>query len=309
MKDTDLEDYFNNQENGALVNNSLFDLYRASILTHDFSNHSSQSFVERSLVYLFTLSSIYQSHIIINGIERFQFGVELEKKEKYIKYYEDHKNQFRSIHFSDEFELRNIKEISVKDSVFNVFAINHYENKDFLLLIVVPIQIMDFSGTIKRLISLAFNYFAAQKKNQSTNYIPAFSNIKSILKEKIISYPYKGKILGVLALFEIDDLSYYCEVLGEEFAKNTSKSIRNSIQSKLKKTDSLFTLSPKSYLAYLPDCEVAPVVQRFENLFFKIDPIMVQYNLKFYEMKPSHVNDFSFLDKILGNEISEAHSI
>ncbi len=309
MKDTDIEEYFNNEENSTLVNSSLFDLYRASIVTHDFSDRSSNSFIERSLVYLYTLSSVYQSHIIVNGIEKFQFGVELEKKEIYFSYYEIHKNTQRSIHFSDEFELRNIKEISIKDSIFNVFTINHYEDPDFLMFIVVPVQIMDFSGSIKKLISLAYNYYSQQKNSITSNYFPLFTNLKTRLKENILSYPYKGKIMGVIAHFEFDDLSPYCSLLEEEFAKNIGKSIRQTIQKKLKKTDALYTLSPISYLAYLPDCEVSPVVQRFEDLFFKIDPIMIQYNLKFYEIKPSNVNDYSYLDKILGNEISVVHAL
>ena len=309
MKDTDIEEYFNNEENSTLVNSSLFDLYRASIVTHDFSDRNSNSFIERSLVYLYTLSSVYQSHIIVNGIEKFQFGVELEKKEIYFSYYEIHKNTQRSIHLSDEFELRNIKEISIKESIFNVFTINHYEDPDFLMFIVVPVQIMDFSGSIKKLISLAYNYYSHQKNSTTSNFYPLFTNLKTRLKENILSYPYKGKIMGVIAHFEFDDLSSYCSLLEEEFAKNIGKSIRQTIQKKLKKTDTLYTLSPISYLAYLPDCEVSPVVQRFEDLFFKIDPIMIQYNLKFYEIKPSNVNDYSYLDKILGNEISVVHSV
>jgi hypothetical protein len=309
MKDTDIEEYFNNEENSALVNSSLFDLYRASIVTHDFSDRNSNSFIEISLVYLYTLSSIYQSHIFVNGIEKFQFGVELEKKEIYFSYYEIHKNTQRSIHFSDEFELRNIKEIAIKDSIFNVFTINHYEDPDFLMFIVVPVQIMDFSGSIKKIFSLAYNYYSQQKNSTTSNYFPLFTNLKTRLKENILSYPYKGKIMGVIAHFEFDDISPYCSLLEEEFAKNIGKSIRQTIQKKLKKTDALYTLSPISYLAYLPDCEVTPVVQRFEDLFFKIDPIMIQYNLKFYEIKPSNVNDYSYLDKILGNEISVVHAL
>jgi hypothetical protein len=309
MKNTDIEEYFNSEENSSLVNSSLFDLYRASIVTHDFSDRNSNSFIERSLVYLYTLSSVYQSHIIVNGIEKFQFGVELEKKEKYFMYYEMHKNTQRSIHFSDEFELRNIQEISVKESIFNVFTINHYEDSSFLMIIVVPAQIMDFSGSIKKLISLSYNYYSYQKSFTTSNFFPLFTNLKTRLKENILSYPYKGKIMGVIAHFELDDLSTYCSSFEEEFVRNIGKSIQQTIQKKLKKTDTLYTLSPISYLAYLPDCEVSPVIQRFEDLFFKIDPIMIQYNLKFYEIKPSNVNDYSYLDKILGNEISVVHSV
>ena len=77
----------------------------------------------------------------------------------------------------------------------------------------------------------------------------------------------------------------------------------------MKKTDIYYTLSPRSYLAYLPDCDVKPVVQRFEDLFLKINPITIQYKLDFYEIKPSNIEDLNYMDKLLGNEINVVESI
>ena len=82
-----------------------------------------------------------------------------------------------------------------------------------------------------------------------------------------------------------------------------------SISLVLKKSDIFYTLSPRSYLAYLPDCEVKPVVQRFEDLFLKINPITIQFKLDFYEIKPSNIEDLNYMDKILGNEINVVESV
>ncbi len=309
MKDEDLENYFLNSRNKSLVNGNLFELLRRSILTHDFSNESGSTFLDRALVHSLTLLSVYQCHLFISGNEKFQFGVELEKKEKYFKYLEDHKKINPSIDFTGEFEIRNLKEIKIRETAFSVYCISKNKEIDFLFFAVVPSSIIEFSNSIHKIISISYNYYYGKKNIPVTTYHPIFSRFKENLKSKIISYPYLGRVRGVLAHFQVEDLNSYCKLMGEEFSKNIINEICTTIQKKLKKTDIFYILSPRSYLAYLPDCDVKPVIQRFEDLFLKINPITVQYKLDFYEIKPSNIEDLNYMDKILGNEINVVESI
>jgi hypothetical protein len=309
MKDEELENYFLNPRNKSLVNGNLFELYRRSILTHDFSNDYGTSFLDRILVHSLTLLSVYQCHLFISGNEKFQFGVELEKKEKYLEYLNNHKKLNPSIDFTGEFEIRNIKEIIIRDTAFSIYCISKNKEIDFLFIALVPSSIIDFSNSIHKIILITYNYFSGKKNIPISNYHPVFSKFKENLKNKIISYPYLGRVRGVLAHFQIEDLNSYCKIMGEEFSKNILTEISNTIQKKLKKSDIFYTLSPRSYLAYLPDCDVKPVIQRFEDLFLKINPITIQYKLDFYEIKPSNIEDLNYMDKLLGNEINVVESI
>ena len=108
MNDSEIELYFKNNEKKNLVSEKFFQLYKASIITHDFSLNPYLSFIDRILVYYHTIGSIFQSHIVFHEKEVFQFGIEIEKKDIYISYYKSHKHENSPLYIEQNFEFRKM---------------------------------------------------------------------------------------------------------------------------------------------------------------------------------------------------------
>lgn len=286
----------------------IWDKFKNSIQFREFHPSPYTSFMDRYLVYRLIMNNVIQCNIYLEGNEVFQYGVDLEKEETFKNINEiSHRASLKGLNVG--LETKKIKEIMFLNTYYELFSMNSTSLNELTIYLVIPRDKEKNWEAIYKLFESVEIFFSSYLRKVEPQTIPIFSNFKEVLKSKIISYPYKSRIRGVLAHFQIEDLSSYGKIMGEEFSGKLVKEVRATIQKKLKKSDVLYALSTRSFVAYLPDCDVPPVVQRFEDVYFKIDSMTIQFKLDFYEIKPSNIDDINYFDKVFGNEITVAESV
>lgn len=284
----------------------LGELYSNSLDTQEFRPTPESSFMERYLVFKLIQNSILQCHIYLEDKEVFHFGIELENKETYLKL---NKSFLKNKQTGGGLERKRILEFEKNNSVFEAYVLSNEEKSIIHFIVVVLKSHSPEWKNLSTIFQSADTYYSSYIKKQEKYYFPIFTQFKDLLKSKILSYPYKGRVHGVLAHFKMEDMSYYGKIMGEEFSGKLIEEVKKTIQRKLKKTDVLFTLSSRSYIAFLPDCEVSPVVQRFNDVYFKVNSMTLQFKLDFYEIKPSNLDDVNYFDKVFSSELSVSESI
>ena len=98
--------------------------------------------------------------------------------------------------------------------------------------------------------------------------------------------------------FLMQDPSQYFEVLGEHRSGEIIKDIKNTIGNHAKKTDLLLSLNPRSFLLLSPGMESGQVRQRFENVFFQINSLVLDYEVYSHTIREFPVNLLEIFEKI-----------
>jgi hypothetical protein len=298
MNNLDIEKYFDQEDNKNLTNSELFNLLRSAVQTHEFSNATHQSFGERYLVYQLCLSSVYQFYLTINQEDIFQFGIEMEPKANYENYIAEHKKNFKPVYYENNIDLRRVKEISVKGVSFTVIylqKITDISNLETIFLL--PSITPEYLERVKTTFIFCSNYFQSiNEKSDNLKFL--YSDYKEKIKNTILSFPYKDRVNGILAHFYFEDMQIYNEKMGEQFTENIIKEISEIISKHLKKQDMIVIMNQRSYLTYLPDCSLEVVKKRFSEVFFKLNQLILKFDLEFYEVRPSNINDEFLLDRI-----------
>lgn len=304
MNQSELEKYLESSKQGLPP--WLGEIYSKSLNTQEFSSTPEDSFLERYLVFKLIENQIFQCHIYYEQNEVFQFGIELEKKDTFTKF---NIGFLKNKQAGREPDRRKILEFEKNNTIFEAYILSNEEFSSLIMVIVVLKDHPTDWNNLNTVFQAADTYYSAFVSAEEKVYFPLFTQFKELLKSKILSYPYKGRIRGVLAHFKMEDMSYYGKIMGEEFSGKLIQEVKKTIQRKLKKTDILFTLSSRSFIAYLPDCDVPPVVQRFNDVYFKVDSMTLQFKLDFYEIKPSNLDDVNYFDKVFSSELNVAESI
>ncbi|MDX1960194.1 MAG: hypothetical protein SFU98_16615 [Leptospiraceae bacterium] len=294
-----LEDYFKKEKNANLVKSDLFKIYRASINSHSFQDIKA----ERNLIGLAVLSSIYQLQILVNDEAIFQFGIELVKLESLKSYWEEYKKS-KNILFTDYSEIHLVKTVKVKETNFFVYVISGKKNKTELMVFFLVPELArpeDYKNSeLFQFINYYYLYFPNEKEKK---VILEFTNFKDKFRNAILSMTYEKELFGVVAHFYVEDLNVYFEHMGEQFTVNLITEIAKTIRKYLKNTDLLYTINKRSYIVYLPECDIQTVSDRFKEVYFKIDQLIIKYKLDFYEIKNENIGDDDFLDKLISNEL------
>lgn len=285
-------------DNKSIVNSELFGLFRSAIQTHEFDPDPYLSFQERYLVYRLCLSHVYQFYFSLNGEEVFQFGIEMERKSNYQNYVTEHKNTYPPSFFEGEIDIRRVKEITVKGVAFSVYYFQKItEFKNLEAIFVIPLVTQEILEELRKIFVFGLKNYHP-KQIQPKRLLPLYSNFKEKLRESILSYPYQDRVQGVLTLFRLEDLKIYNEKMGEYFTGNLMNEICTTISSHLKKHDLIIVINHRSYLTYLPDCTVEIVQKRFSEVFFKLHQLIIKFNLEFFEVGQSNIQNPNFIDDL-----------
>ncbi len=298
-----LEDFFSDPQNAQSVHPDLFRLFRASINTHQFSEDQSIYHLEKLFIFQSVMNSVYQLFININGKSILEFGIELQKRKTLNELYLEHLQNHKWKHKKGEIEFRRVKDITVKETVFSFYSISLEENSNHLLIyFLVPTDKGTASGFVQTILPMIRNTLLVNLNTDKSVTFPIYSEFKKDLRNCIANYPYKEKIYGVVAHFLVEDLSLYSDYMGEQFTSQIISEVKNKIQAHLKKYDTLFTINRRSFLTFLPECDIATVEKRFKDVFFKIDPLFIRYQLDFYEVNERNALDMDLYDHFLSSE-------
>jgi len=307
MFNQEIKNYFETQKSNPDSSLSFVELLELSVKEQKFSSDLALQLREKLLVLKLLTSSVYQFFLDIDGIEVFNFGIEIKKKSNLLSLYESHLKAFASKANSGEIEIRKLQEFISKDVPFYAYSLSYREeSRRVFCFFVFPTKIQNSNLKMREIFQIIRNAFLFVPVTENKVYKPFYSEFKEFFLSSLKSYPYKTKsINGVLALFLVEDLALYGKYMGEQFISNIIQEIISTIQKYLKKSDMLFNLNRRLFITYLPDCSIEIVQQRFENVIFKIEPIVLKYDLVLFPIDHKSLQKEEFLDKIFGQDFKD----
>lgn len=295
----EIKNYFLNQKKIPFTNKALVELFELALKSQHFSE-GFKGYRERFLVAKLVLSSIYQFFFEYNQQE-FDFGIELKKKNELRELYLQHLQRIPRKSKEGEIEIRKFFDFTTKDVLFFAYSFYYFDfEREILLFFVVPSSLENPKKCFREVFELIRNTYLYEPTQKEFNFIPVYSQFVKHLKKKILSYPYQNQtIQGILTVFEFEDLKLYSERMGEQFTTQVLVEISKIIRNHLKRNDLLYNISRKIFIAYLPDCDEAGARKRFENLFFKIEPLIIRFQVNYYFIDKEIVVSEENLEKLL----------
>ncbi len=128
------------------------------------------------------------------------------------------------------------------------------------------------------------NYFAFQPAVKDNRYEDLFTHsIEDKVREIIRQSALHGGSVCLTHL-RFQDTSSYFDLMGEHRTLETIHSIFSLIRSKIKEKDSVFILSPVSFLIVSPDSDRNSVTSRFADVYFSLGSIIIDYDIIQYTL-------------------------
>lgn len=295
----EVKNYFQIQKQFPSTTKEFVELFELALKTQNFSE-GVDCYREKFLVAKLVLNSVYQ-FFFEYGSSDFDFGIELKKKSELKDHYLQHLKHHPRKSKEGEIELRKFYEFIAKGVSFYAYSFYYFDfEREILLFFVVPSSLDNHSKRFREIFELVRNTYLYEPTKQESNFIPLYTKFIRHLIKKINEYPYQNKTInGVLAMFKFEDLKVYSERMGEQFTKQVLSEIAKIIRQNLKRNDLLYNISRKIFIAYLPDCSEEVARKRFENLFFKIDPLIIRFQILYHPINSRVVSDGDLFEKLL----------
>ncbi|MBE7411271.1 MAG: hypothetical protein HS129_04280 [Leptospiraceae bacterium] len=254
-----------------------------------FTNDAYRSYFQKNLIYFFFTSNCIYGCIYENKKQIFEFGENskfsnlinknLDKEEHLSIHKISDKDIFLKQLNANSFGEKNINLFystsSLKESKVEIFFI---EDKGFKLNI----------ESVEMIHSLINRYYLCLPGKIDKQYRNFFGEFENLFLSQINSYSYEKKT-GVIANFYIQDLGPYFTAMGEYRSGEILEEVRLIILSYLKKGDLLYRLSHQSFLTYSYECDIESMKHRFDDVYFQIKNLIVDYEIYFYPVtKPIH---------------------
>ena len=133
-------------------------------------------------------------------------------------------------------------------------------------------------------------------------FVDTYSAFLEKITEDITSH-FTGKDeVGVVSHFQIQDLRNYFKNMSEQYTEEIHKQIKQGILRYLKKGDLLFRVNQRSYITYSHNCNVDTVKQRFSDIFFQLNTLIIRYQLSFHKLDSTNFKKREFWDNIVSGD-------
>ncbi|MCX8000258.1 MAG: diguanylate cyclase [Leptospiraceae bacterium] len=295
----EIKNYFQVQKQVPSTTKEFVELFELALKSQKFAEGSS-SYRERFLVAKLVLNSIYQFFFEYNSSE-FDFGIELKKKAELKEHYFQHLKQHPRKSKEREIELRKFSEFTARNFLFYAYSFYYFDfEREILLFFVIPSNLDNSAKRFREIFELIRNTYLYEPTKQESNFVPLYTKFIRHLIKKISKYPYQKKAInGVIAIFKFEDLKIYSEKMGEQFTKHVLIEIAKIIRQNLKRNDILYNISRKIFIAYLPDCNEEVAHKRFENLFFRIEPLIIRFQISYHPINSKVISDIDSFERLL----------
>jgi hypothetical protein len=308
MSNKDIVQFFEYQRKSPESSPELIELLELALKSQNLSSDPGVMAREKVLLLKLVTSSVHQFFLEIDGKPVFDFGIEIKKKSELLEYYEAHSKIHKQKARTGEIEIRRIFDFLAKNVPFHCYTVNYDEmNHNLFAIFLFPSSVLNANSRIKDCMEVIRNAFLFAPKPKTPQILPIFSEFKSHLLNKIQNHHYRSEqINGVIAHFLIEDLALYSKYMGEQFTAFIFQEVGNTIRKYLKKNDFLYNCSRRSFITFLPDCDVETVERRFRDVFFKIDPLIIKYQLEFHAVTNISLDSDEFWDRIF---TEDSHSM
>lgn len=123
------------------------------------------------------------------------------------------------------------------------------------------------------------NYYAYQPSLKEQRFEDIFQKNAEEKIREIVHQSLSHKTNVCFTHIRFQDIRIYLEIMGEHKSLDTVDMIHNLIKNNVKEKDSVFVLSPVSYLIVSPNAESKAISDRFAGFYFQISRIIIDYDL------------------------------
>ncbi len=260
----------------------------------NFPNDNYESFFKKSLLYSFFASNCLYGCIIEKGRLIFEFGAKSKFQDCLnsvinqnegmdLTFDEDFPKEIHSGALGTDYKLFMIKSV-LKESKAEIYFFIHKNlklNHDSAQII---------HSLIKR-------FYLNLPGKLDSRYKDFFGEFENRFLYQINSFSFANQ-KGVIANFYVQDLKPYFLAMGEHRSGEILEEIRLIILSYLKKGDLLFRISQRSFLTYSHNCTIEIVKQRFDDVYFQIKNLIVDYEIFFFPVEKKVESSEEFWNKI-----------
>jgi hypothetical protein len=167
---------------------------------------------------------------------------------------------------------------------YNTFSSVHSVGRaNIVFLIVIKKHLIIKDESWKRISQLleSFGYaFRGGEKRLISLYSEFSQHFLEQIQTKIQKCEY-----GVITHFYLQDLEKYFHAMGLQKSFEILKSIQSIIGSNIKSEDLFVHQGTRSYYIFSPKCQKDVVLKRFEEVFLQIHHLIVDYRMRFLEIK------------------------
>ncbi|MCE9500455.1 MAG: hypothetical protein K8R21_08150 [Leptospira sp.] len=245
-----------------------------------FSNDPYKSYFERAITYFFYHSRSLQGMVFDDTEVIFRFGLPIATEPHCLEIINSGK-----LRLSEENGIGLLLEkMETEGNHFNVYALRaSSSSKCLYLVIVLPEEISPEDYSVEMLWSLLKRYYLNLPGKTETVFRDFFGDFEGRFLNDVNPLVQNNKT-GVLSHFYLQDLRQYMRSMGERRTLEILEGVRNTISGYLKKGDTIYRPGPRSILTFSGNCGIEIVRKRFEDVYFQIKNVIIDYELAFYEI-------------------------
>ncbi|MCB1318796.1 MAG: hypothetical protein KDK34_01005, partial [Leptospiraceae bacterium] len=135
----------------------------------------------------------------------------------------------------------------------------------------VGVNLLDYE-----ILPIASNYFFYYPALQNTRLVNHVTVLQRFATEIISSHVLREQSV-TLTHFRFQDLSVYFERSGEHGTRDFMNGIIRTIRNNLKSTDTVYQMSPTSYVVFSPGAQKHHIQRRFKSIYFQIKSLVLEY--------------------------------
>lgn len=204
---------------------------------------------------------------------------------------------------SGQIRFSKITSIEKETKKYDIYTYSLEKNKKiFRAVFLVPNGQVPLESDFKNLNDLVLNYHMNLPESVDYSFIDTYSDFLEKITREIGNHFTTKEEVGVVSHFHIQDLRNYYRNMSQQYTEEIHKQIKQGILRYLKKGDLLFRVNQRSYVTYSHNCNVETVKQRFSDIFFQLNTLIIRYQLSFHKVDSTNFKRREFWDHIVSGD-------
>ena len=245
-----------------------------------------------------------QAIFAVNDDILLEYGSEIHSRNLMLQMVEDLKKfDLLTNLLAGQIRFSKITTIEKNNQKYDIYTYSIQKNKKiFRSIFLILSGKTPMETEFNNLNNLILNYYMNIPEPLDFQFVDTYSAFLEKITEDITSH-FTGKDeVGVVSHFQIQDLRNYFKNMSEQYTEEIHKQIKQGILRYLKKGDLLFRVNQRSYITYSHNCNVDTVKQRFSDIFFQLNTLIIRYQLSFHKLDSTNFKKREFWDNIVSGD-------
>lgn len=245
-----------------------------------------------------------QSVFAVNNTILLEHGEEIHSRATLRQMIEDLKKfDLLASLLAGQIRFSKVTSIEKNSGKYDIYTYSIEKNKNvFRCIFLIPSGKIPLEKEFKLLNDLVVNYYMNVPVQKDFQLIDTYSEFLEKATKEISNHFLNKDEFGVVSHFYIQDLRNYYKNMSQQYTEEIHKQIKQGILRSLKKGDLLFRVNQRSYITYSHNCNVDTVKQRFSDIFFQLNTLIIRYKLSFHKTDSTNFTKVEFWNNILSGD-------